>query len=100
MEIGSPMASLYLLGNPDHYTSHTFKIFWWKSYVSKVKEYWEDSEMDDDNMMDDVILSRYKEDYIGTSTVDDYVLRPHELEHISLYQWIKCCSKVKFSQTQ
>jgi hypothetical protein len=24
MEIGSPMASMYLLGNPDHYTSHQF----------------------------------------------------------------------------
>lgn len=24
MEIGSPLASLYLLGNPDHYTSHDF----------------------------------------------------------------------------
>ena len=28
LEIGSPMASMYLLGNPDHYTSHTFnKVF-------------------------------------------------------------------------
>ena len=28
MEIGSPMASMYLLGNPDHYTSNTFVPFW------------------------------------------------------------------------
>ncbi|KIL57981.1 hypothetical protein M378DRAFT_15852 [Amanita muscaria Koide BX008] len=24
MEMGSPMASLYWLGNPDHYTGHQF----------------------------------------------------------------------------
>ena len=28
LEIGSPMASMYLLGNPDHYTSHTFINFY------------------------------------------------------------------------
>ena len=36
LEIGSPMASAYLLGNPDHYSSHEFVIFWWKRYVSDV----------------------------------------------------------------
>ena len=34
MEIGSPMASMYLLQNPDHYTSHKFIPFWWKSFVN------------------------------------------------------------------
>ena len=42
MEIGSPMASLYLLGNPDHYTSHTFVPFWWRSYVNEVCRGWPD----------------------------------------------------------
>ena len=42
MEIGSPMASLYLLGNPDHYTSHSFVPFWWRSYVSEVHRRWPD----------------------------------------------------------
>lgn len=37
MEIGSPMASMYLLNNPDHYTGHIFVPFWWKSYVSYVR---------------------------------------------------------------
>src|SRR5271169_2059953 len=40
MEIGSPMACMYLLGNPDHYTSHKFITCWWRSYVSHVQEYW------------------------------------------------------------
>ncbi|KAJ7289709.1 hypothetical protein C8J57DRAFT_1046420, partial [Mycena rebaudengoi] len=45
-----PMASMYLLQNPDHYTSHTFKLFWWKSHVPLVWKYWqmaEDLEVDD-----------------------------------------------------
>jgi hypothetical protein len=33
LEISSPFASLYLLGNPDHYTSHTFINFYWKGFV-------------------------------------------------------------------
>ena len=42
LEIGSPMASLYLLGNPDHYTSHQFTIFWWKRFVSEVQNDWKE----------------------------------------------------------
>ena len=34
MEIGGPMAALYLLGNPDHYTSHKFVVVYWKNFVS------------------------------------------------------------------
>ncbi len=41
LEIGSPMAALYLLENPDHYTSHEFVPFWWRSYVSEVRRAWE-----------------------------------------------------------
>ncbi|EDQ98366.1 uncharacterized protein LACBIDRAFT_303384 [Laccaria bicolor S238N-H82] len=33
MEIGGPMAALYLLGNPDHYTSHKFVVVYWKNFV-------------------------------------------------------------------
>ncbi|KAJ7710273.1 hypothetical protein B0H16DRAFT_1258230, partial [Mycena metata] len=32
MEIGSPMAAMYLLDNADHYTSHNFTVFWWRNY--------------------------------------------------------------------
>ena len=38
MEIGSPMASMYLLENPDHYTSHKFVPFWWKSFVNEISK--------------------------------------------------------------
>ncbi|KAJ7750494.1 hypothetical protein B0H14DRAFT_2280639, partial [Mycena olivaceomarginata] len=40
LQIGSPMASLYLLNNPDHYTNYKFKVFWWKSFVAEVKKDW------------------------------------------------------------
>ena len=36
MEIGSPLACLYLLDNPDHYTSHEFAVCWWRNYVSEI----------------------------------------------------------------
>ncbi|TFK53319.1 hypothetical protein OE88DRAFT_1598942, partial [Heliocybe sulcata] len=42
MEIGAPMACAYLLGNPDHYTSHHFKPVYWKSYVTEVLNEWDD----------------------------------------------------------
>jgi hypothetical protein len=36
MEIGSPLACLYMLDNPDHYTSHEFATCWWRNYVSEI----------------------------------------------------------------
>ncbi|KAF6741291.1 hypothetical protein DFP72DRAFT_755134, partial [Ephemerocybe angulata] len=40
MEIGAPMAALYLLRHPDHYTSHQFVRFYWKNYVNYVDAQW------------------------------------------------------------
>jgi hypothetical protein len=40
MEIGAPMAAMYLLGNPDCYTSHEFRSFYWKGYVNFVVDEW------------------------------------------------------------
>ncbi|KAJ7120559.1 hypothetical protein C8R43DRAFT_844164, partial [Mycena crocata] len=37
MEIGSPMASMYVLGHPDHYTSHSYVPFAWRAYVQFVR---------------------------------------------------------------
>ena len=34
-EIGGPMACMYLLGHPDHYTSHTFKTCYWYPYLKE-----------------------------------------------------------------
>ncbi|KAJ7267068.1 hypothetical protein C8J57DRAFT_1023516, partial [Mycena rebaudengoi] len=40
LQIGSPMASLYLLGNKDHYTNLDFKVIYWRSYVAEVLKSW------------------------------------------------------------
>jgi len=37
MEMGSPMISMYLLGNPDHYTDHKFIPFYWQSFVAEAE---------------------------------------------------------------
>ena len=36
-EMGAPMISMYLLGNPDHYTDHTFIPFYWQPYVQEAQ---------------------------------------------------------------
>ena len=35
-EIGGPMAAMYLLKHPDHYTGHQFRTCFWRGYVSEV----------------------------------------------------------------
>ena len=37
MEIGAPLACLYLLGYPDHYVSHRFVPFYWQSFVHEIR---------------------------------------------------------------
>jgi hypothetical protein len=41
MEIGAPMAALFLLQNSDYYTSHEFQPFYWKNFINYVKKQWE-----------------------------------------------------------
>jgi hypothetical protein len=48
MEIGAPMAAMYLLGNPDHYTDHKFHTFYWRSYVFEARHLWQ-METEDQN---------------------------------------------------
>ena len=110
MEIGSPMASMYPLGNPDHYTGHTFVPFWWKSYVSTVMRVWSSengprsndsvdiashtnistSELDDyATGSDKVFIGCEHGKYVGTSNMDDYRFRPDIYEAVTLYEWIQ-----------
>ncbi|KAF8125103.1 hypothetical protein EV363DRAFT_1176404, partial [Boletus edulis] len=100
LEVGAPMASLYLLQHPDHYTSHRFVSFYWTSYVNEVKKAW-----NTDNLLDTeedpLILSRFKNIIIGVSVVFDYMYRPKEHDHLCLYDWIRqyeCVSMSKKSK--
>ncbi|KAH7871351.1 uncharacterized protein C8R40DRAFT_1016523, partial [Lentinula edodes] len=64
LELGSPMISLYLLKNPDHYTSHNFIPFYWKTYVSTARSFF------------------------------DYTHRPVQHVNYSLYNWVCSFYKV------
>ena len=66
-EMGSPMICMYLLGNPDHYTSHTFVPFYWKSFVIQV---WQDFDVDEQE-------------------VQKITLIKIDLEGVCLYDWVQ-----------
>ena len=93
--IGGPMASLYLLGNPDHYTNQNFVVFYWKSYVAEVLKAWK---QDSDVQSDKVILLKNVDG--GLSTVDDYMYRPYELSDKSLYEWVQIYKRLKCTKAE
>ncbi|KAJ7793167.1 hypothetical protein B0H13DRAFT_1564325, partial [Mycena leptocephala] len=100
MEIGSPMASMYLLGNPDHYASHNYATFAWRPYVQYIRGFWmtdyQDASMDSDEDEDErVPIGRQDGKFVPTSGVDDYRYRPVVYSSLNLYEWIQCSDKKK-----
>ncbi|KAJ7301293.1 hypothetical protein DFH08DRAFT_724427, partial [Mycena albidolilacea] len=109
LQIGSPMASLYLLKNPDHYTNYTFKSFWWKSYVGTVRSAWDAEErpaypnqagtdncdLDAETESDQMVLMNSKNKVVGATNVDDYIWRPTEFEQICLYDYVQMTKRAK-----
>jgi hypothetical protein len=93
MELGAPMICMYLLDKPDHYTSHKFKPFHWKSFVSEAQKYWKSEQNEQENDDHKVILIRKNGKIFGISRVYDYIFRPVELENMSLYDWIRLCDR-------
>ncbi|KAJ7149840.1 hypothetical protein C8R43DRAFT_887841, partial [Mycena crocata] len=95
IEIGSPMAAMYVLGNPDHYKSHTYVNFAWRTYVSFVKNHWlikTGADANDDT--EDMITVRKSDGtYIAASIVDDYRFRPLAYESLTLYEWVQSSEK-------
>ena len=94
MEIGSPMAALYLLENPDHYTGHKFKNLYWKSFVREAQKVWNTSK-DAEEIPEKVVLNKNLGKYVGLSTVQDYIYRPNIYKNISLYEWTRRANKRK-----
>jgi hypothetical protein len=98
LEIGGPMASLYLLGNPDHYTNQDFVVFYWKGYVTEVLKAWKQvSDVQSDKV---ILLKNVDGEYVGLSTVDDYKYRPYELNNKSLYEWIQISNRSKRTKAE
>jgi hypothetical protein len=95
-EMGAPMICMYLLGNPDHYTSHTFIPFYWQSYVGEVRRIFEEVSEEQPKMT----LIKKKGKIIGLSPVQDYVYRAPELEHVNLYEWIRCYKREKLRRRE
>ncbi|KAJ6506044.1 hypothetical protein DFH09DRAFT_943410, partial [Mycena vulgaris] len=96
MEIGSPMAAMYVLGHPDHYSSHTYVPFPWKSYVTYVNTFWKADDVvvdDEQSPKEKVVISRQDGCIVAGSGVDDYIFRPVIFEHVTLYEWIQCADK-------
>ncbi|KAI0749942.1 hypothetical protein C8Q80DRAFT_1218952 [Daedaleopsis nitida] len=96
MEIGGPMAAMYLLKHPDHYTGHQFRTGFWRGYVYKVMRAWEDSK----NIVEDgkttVVLGLDHEQAVQGKTcivpispVLDYMYRPMEDENVCIYDWVR-----------
>jgi len=110
MEIGSPMASMYLLGNPDHYTSHQFVCFWWKSYVTYMQKSNHEQQTcaANDNVEASPEESNYErvrigqEDgvHIATTNVDDYKYHPDVYVNVSLYEWTQTSHKRRASKKE
>jgi len=88
MEIGSPMACMYLLCNPDHYTSHSFAPFYWQNYIHEARVAWDPDNVISGGHVEKVALIKRKGCIIGLSPVYDYIYRPQELEHMCLYDWV------------
>jgi hypothetical protein len=96
LEMGAPMISMYLLGNPDHYTDHKFVPFYWKSYVTEARKFWHESEETFEH--DKVALVKHKGEVIGLSPIFDYIFRSPELEEMNLHDWIRRCVRKKTSK--
>ena len=92
IEMGAPMICMYLLGLPDHYTSHIFAPLYWQAFVSNARSLCTPhSEHDTEH----VTLLKQGHQIVGVSPVSDYIFRPAELDSICLYDWIAHSKRVK-----
>lgn len=90
---------MYLLNNPDHYTSHEFKTFFWMSYIQEAWKVWV-IDPNDRLYQEKVQLLKRKDKVVGFSPVDDYIYRPCDLEKMCLYDWVSQCSRMKFPRSK
>jgi len=100
METGGPMASLYLLGHDDHYTSHAFKPFYWHPYVKKIKADWEPTDTEQLEDEEKWVIHIIDNNIVGLSPVLDYIYCPVECRNMCLYDWIRTAKKTKGPKTE
>jgi hypothetical protein len=81
-ELGAPMAALYILGNPDHYTSHDFIPSYWKSFVHYIFFEPEPMKMlrDPQNLQKKLLFKRRQESMLHTvQCLTTYIVHCHIL---------------------
>jgi hypothetical protein len=88
LEISSPMASMYLLGNPDHYTSHTFIDFYWRSFVHEARSVFLTPLEEIGDFPEKVVLNKSQGKFVALSKVHDYIYRPSAFGIVNFYDWI------------
>jgi len=100
MEIGGPMAALYLLGNPDHYTCHKFIPVYWKDCVREALKFWRSENDLQEVVPEKLVLQKNKDgEYVGFSSVHDYIYRPKKFQDKTLYEWAQMSSRCKASKS-
>ena len=120
LEMGSPMACMYLLGNPDHYTNFNFVPFYWQSFVREARKPWEQTpsqvlktniaqgenankpnsntialEQEVNEHPEKLTLFKRNGRIIGFSPVHDYIYHPTQFQSMCLYDWISMCKREK-----
>ncbi|KAF9050142.1 hypothetical protein BJ165DRAFT_1342536, partial [Panaeolus papilionaceus] len=91
-EMGAPLICLYLLGNPDHYTSHIFVVFYWRPYVVEARRAFNEADRED---IQKLVILKSRGKLIGCSWVHDYIFRSPELAHVNLYEFIRTYERVR-----
>ncbi|PPR07612.1 hypothetical protein CVT24_004165 [Panaeolus cyanescens] len=92
-ELGAPMICMYLLKNPDHYTSHEYVTFYWRTYVAEARRPFEDDQQRAETE-EKVLILRSRGKVVACSWIQDYIHRPIELSNINLYEYIRCYKRV------
>ncbi|KAM6491407.1 hypothetical protein JOM56_013181, partial [Amanita muscaria] len=77
MEMGSPMASLYLFGNPDHYTGHQFKHQCILEKLCQSSKKCMELPTENEGSTK-AILSQNNGKLIALSNVQDYIYQPQQ----------------------
>ena len=95
MEMGAPIACMYLLGNPDHYTSHRFVCFYWQNFVRDIMSFWDDGS--DNRQPEKVVLVKRRGCIVALSPVFDYKYQSSKLALVCLYDWVTRCKREKLT---
>ena len=95
MELGAPMIAMYLLGNPDHYTSHRFTPFYWSTFVKNIERAWQGEDLDTEKIPDKVMLIKKNNRIVGLPNTYDYTYRAEALAGPCLYDWVSRCRREK-----